>query len=221
MKRIFILVAIALLTVGVVSAEEAVLIDFGKLAAYIIPDQDNVPTQNRATMMDYSTVAGGSFTAEQRSVMKTSLAITNWDIVLASSSRTVINQSQSYTQEAPSKQWGTVMGVRIHFPVEPFNSWARIKPPFEIPAYEAAAEVDDDGNIEYAEGNDGVTQPSRFENGFGVVKNVGTIKSVAVNAYGLNFPHGLSAVFIDSRGDEQVMFMGYLNFDGLDAAGFR
>jgi hypothetical protein len=214
MKRIFILVAIALLAVGVVFAEEAVLIDFGKLAADIIPDQDNVPTQNRATMMDFSTTAGGSFTSEQKSVMKTSLAIANWDIVLASSSRTVINQSQSYTLEAPSKQWGTVMGVRIHFPVEPFNSWARIKPPFEIPAYEPVAEVDDDGNIEYAEGNDGITKPSRFEDGFGVVKNVGTIKSLAVNAYGLNFPHSLSAVVIDSQGNEQFIFMGYLNFDG-------
>jgi hypothetical protein len=159
-------------------------------------------------------VAGGSFTAEQKSVMKTSLAIPEWEVTLASSSRTVDNQVRSYTLEAPSRQWGTVMGVRIHFPLEPFNSWATIRPPFEIPAYEPPADVDDDGNLSASEDSNGITGPSRFEEGFGVVKNVGTIKAVAVNVYGLNFPHGLSAILIDSQGNERTMFMGYLNYDG-------
>jgi hypothetical protein len=213
MKRIFILVAIALFLVGSLFADEAILIDFSKLTADIIPNQDNVPTQNRATMMDYSTVAGGSFTTEQKTVMKTSLAITNWDVVLASSSRNVTNLRNSYTLEAPSKQWGTVMGVRIHFPVEDWNSWAIIKPPFDIPAFEPQAEIDDDGNVQESE-SDGITGPSRFEDDFGVVKNVGTIKAVAVNAYGLNFPHALYALLLDSQGNEQTVFMGYLNYDG-------
>jgi hypothetical protein len=215
MKRIFILVAIALFSMGSLFAEEAVLIDFSKLIADIVPNQDNAPTQNRATMMDYASVAGGSFTSDQKSVMKTSLAITNWEVALASSSRTVENQVRSYTLEAPSKQWDKVMGVRIHFPVENFNSWARIKPPFEIPAYEPQADVDDDGNISpSSEGGNGITGPSRFEDGYGVVKNVGTIKALAVNVYGLNFPHSLSAILLDNQGNEKVIFMGYLNFDG-------
>ena len=66
MKRMFILVAIALFAAGSLFAEEAVLIDFTKLAADIIPNQDNVPTQNRATMMDFSNVAGGSFTTSRK-----------------------------------------------------------------------------------------------------------------------------------------------------------
>lgn len=198
MKRMFILVAIALLAAGAVFAEEAVLIDFSKLAADSEPNQDNVPTQNQRTMMDYSSTAGGSFTAEQKAIMKTSLAIPNWDVVLSSSSKTVTNQAKSYTLEAPSKQFGKVMGVRVHFPVESFNSWARIKPPFSIPAFEAQ------------EGS----KFTRFEEGYGVVKNVGVIKSIAVNAYGLNFPHGLSAVLIDANEQEHVVFMGYLNYDG-------
>jgi hypothetical protein len=214
MKRMFILVAIVLFAFGPLFAEEAVLIDFSKLAADIMPNQDNVLTQNRQTMMDYSNVAGGSFTSEQKAVMKTSLAITNWEVVLASSSRTVGNLILSYTAEAPSKQWGTVMGLRVHYPVEPFNSWAIVKPPFEIPAFEPQANVDDDGNIEAADDNNGITGPSRFEDGYGVVKNVGTIKSVAVNAYGLNFPHGLSAIIIDNQGVQKPVFMGYLNYDG-------
>jgi hypothetical protein len=218
MKRIFILITVALFVVGSLSAEEAILIDFAKLAADITvnDDSDNAkPNQNRRTMMDYGSVAGGSFTTEQKQVMKTSLAIANWDVELASSSRTMGNVSRSYISEAPSKQWGTVLGVRIHFPVESFNSWAIIKPPFEIPAYEANAEVDDDGNIQPTETeNEDLSAPSRFEDGYGVIKNVGALKSVAVNAYGLNFPHSLSTILIDSQGNKKTVFMGYLDRDG-------
>ncbi|MDR2476968.1 MAG: flagellar filament outer layer protein FlaA [Treponema sp.] len=219
MKRMLILVAVVSLVAGSVFAEEAVLIDFAKLTADIHVsvgpnDEDTTPNQNRATMMDYSNVAGSSFTTEQKQVMKTSLAVGNWEVRLASSSRTVPNMILSYTKEAPSKQWGNVMGVRIHFPVESFNSWAIIKPPFEIPAFEPQANVQDDGTIEPADSSDGITGPSRFEDGYGVVKNVGTVKSVAVNAYGENFPHGLTTLIIDNTGTEREMFMGYLNFEG-------
>jgi hypothetical protein len=164
--------------------------------------------------MDYANVAGGSFTTEQKSVMKTSLAIPNWEVLLAASSRVVGNTVRSYARPTESKQFGTVLGVRVHFPLEPWNSWAIIKPPFEIPAYEPQAEVDDDGNVTGSTDSNGITGPSRFEDGFGVVKNVGTIKSVAVNAYGLNFPHGLSAILIDNQGNQKTIFMGYLNYDG-------
>ncbi|MDR2478436.1 MAG: flagellar filament outer layer protein FlaA [Treponema sp.] len=213
MKRMLIFVAIVLLLTGPLFAEEATLIDFSLLKADIMEDQDGNLTHNRQTMMDYAQVAGGSFTTEQKAVMKTSLAIAQWEVLLASSSRTVENIGFSYTKEAPSKQWGTVLGLRVHFPVEPFNSWAIVKPPFEIPAFEPQANVSDDGTIEPAEG-DGITGPSRFENSYGVVKNVGTIKAVAVNAYGLNFPHGLFTIIIDSRGIQKSVFMGYLNYDG-------
>jgi hypothetical protein len=216
MKRIFILITVVLFVVGYLSAEEAVLIDFAKLAADISVNaegDDAKPNQNRRTMMDYGSVAGSSFTTEQKQVMKTSLAIPNWEIELASSSRTIGNVSRSYTSEAPSKQWGAVMGVRIHFPVEAHNSWAIIKPPFEIPAYEVNAEVDDDGNVQPVDDVD-FSAPTRFEESYGVVKNVGAIKSVAVNAYGLNFPHALSTILIDPQGNKKTVFMGYLNFDG-------
>jgi hypothetical protein len=35
-----------------------------------------------------------------------------------------------------------------------------------------------------------------------------------VTVKGLNFPHGLSVVLKDSDGNDQVIFLGYLNFDG-------
>jgi hypothetical protein len=230
MKRIFVLFAVMLIVFGGLFAEEAVLIDFSKLAADIIPPDNQQPggdqfTQNRATIMDYGAVAGGSFTQEQKGIMKTSLAIKNWSVELASSSRTVMREVQSYTLEAPSKQYGTVMGVRVSFPTEPWNSWAIIKPPFEIPAFEPVAEIDDDGNIPPDSTNSGVVGLSRFEGpdadgdgkpdyGLGVVKNVGTIKALEVNVYGLNFPHSLSVILIDSQGNQKTMFVDYLNFDG-------
>ena len=202
MKRMLILLAIVLLSTGILFADEAVLIDFSMLAA------DTDDNQNSATVMDFARVAGASFTDDQKAVMKTSLAINNWEVVLASSSRFVDNMVRSYAKESPSKQYGTVMGVRIHFPIEPYNSWAIIKPPFEIPAYEP-------GNS-----GDGITSKSKFEAqadgepAYGVIKNVGTIKSIQVLVYGLNFPHRLFTTIIDSRGIAKEIFIDYLRFDG-------
>lgn len=239
MRSKAIVIALALFLVGavtVVSADEAVLIDFSLLKADILPDAANqgVFTQNRATMMDFSGTAGASYTADQKKAMRTSLGIQNWDVVLASSSRDNLNQALSLTREATldknAKQFpGTsVLGVRVHFPIADFNSWARIQPPFEIPAFEPKATIDDQGNITPAApgaSTDPVTANySRFEGAYdataklqtayGVVKNVGLIKSVQVMVKGLNFPHGLSLIIQDADGNEQTMFMGYLNFDG-------
>jgi len=218
MKGIIILLVISLASAGMLFADEAILIDFSKLTADIRvrideSDQSNTPNQNRRTVMDYGQVAGGTFTPAQRALMKTSLAIENWDVVFNASSQTIQNMENSFTREAPSRQWGTVMGVRIHYPLGPHFSKAIIRPPFEIPAYEPMADISDDGIILGAT-SDGIIGPSRFEEEFGVVKNVGTIRSVAVNVYGLNFPHGLNTILLDSDGNEKTVFMGYLNFDG-------
>jgi hypothetical protein len=233
MKKMLILVAIVSLVAGFVFAEEAILIDFGKLEADFVlkmseDDENEKPNQNKQTMMDFSRVRyGGSFTEEQKKVMKTSLAIANWEVTLSSSSRTVNGMVHSYTREAKSDKFGTVMGVRINFPLANFSGTAVIKPPFEIPAYEFS-EVDDEGNLtESEESEDGAAKSSRFEApsddegnvdntqpAYGVVKNVGTIKAVAANVYGLNFPHALSIILIDSEGKRRSVNMGYLNFDG-------
>jgi len=223
MKKLLILVVIAMLAVPSF-AEEGILIDFSLLTADINfrvseNDPNDKPNQNRQTLMDFSHAAGGSFTAQQKAFMMSSLAIANWDVILASSSRTVTNMSNSFTREAASREFGTVMGVRIHFPVEPFNSWALIKPPFDIPAYEMTT-VSEDGTITPMD-SDGITSvKSRFESpgdgapAYGVIKNVGTIREVAVRVYGLNFPHGLSAILVDGMGNERTIFMGFLEFDG-------
>jgi len=217
MKRIVILVTVVLFTAGMLLAEEAILIDFSLLAADIrVPvsenDLETSPNQNRRTVMDFGQVAGGTFTPAQRAMMRTSLAIANWDITFNSSANTLQNVANTFTREAPSRRFGTVMGARIHFPINPSFAKATIRPPFEIPAYVPMSDVLDDGTVLPAPF--GVVGPTRFEGGFGVVKNVGTIRSVAVNVYGLNFPHGLNVILIDHTGTERIVFMGHLNFDG-------
>ncbi|MCL2800190.1 MAG: flagellar filament outer layer protein FlaA [Treponema sp.] len=224
MKKLLILVIITMLAVPLF-AEEGVLIDFSLLAADINVrvsenDTNDKPNQNQRTLMDFSSAAGGSFTAQQRRYMQSSLAIENWEVTLASSSRTVGNVSNSFTRQAASRDHGTVLGVRVLFPIEPFNSWAMIKPPFDIPAYENST-VGTDGTITAMDQEGGITKiRSRFESdepgqpAYGVIKNVGVIREIQVRVYGLNFPHGLTTILINGMGEESRHFMGYLNFDG-------
>ena len=90
MKRTFILFTVVLLLVGAFCfAEEATIIDFTLLDADIIADDNGNPTQNSRTAMDYSVTAGATFTAEQKSLMKTSLALPEWEVVLNSSAQNV------------------------------------------------------------------------------------------------------------------------------------
>jgi hypothetical protein len=214
MKKMLILVAVVSLVAGALFAEEAVLIDFGLLTADThvgnnpnYPGDDNTNDQNQRTMMKFSNVRfTGSFTADQKAAMETSLALQNWEVILSSSSRTPTNMFNSYTREANSKQWGKLLGVRVHFPLEAFNASALIKPPFEIPAYEPVG-----GEGDTIEASDTKT---KFEEGYGILKNVGTIKSVAVNVYGLNFPYGLWTNILFDDGTQKSMYMGHLNFDG-------
>jgi hypothetical protein len=217
MKRIFILVAVVVISAGSLFAEKKVLIDFAQL----VPDLDN--GENRQTLMDYSgTTQGNSFTPEQRAQLKTSLLLENWLVALSSSSQSVTNNALSRVKEATSRGFfggeeggqSPVMGVRIHFPVEPYNSWALIRPPFEIPAYNFDT-VDEDGTIVPSDQeNQNFGDTSRFEDGYGVLKNVGAIKEFAVQVYGLNFPHSLSLVYENDLGEQKTVHIGYLNFDG-------
>jgi hypothetical protein len=213
MKRILTFASVLVLTAGMVFADQNVLIDFAKLVSDIqVSGQD----ENKQTLMDFShATIGASFTDEQRSRLKTSLLLKNWVVELTSSSQTVVNNSLSFTKEATSKAFfeGPVLGVRVHFPVEPFQSWALVKPPFEIPAY-AFDTINDDGSTTPPGEDTNFHDKTRFEDGYGVLKNVGAIKSIAVNVYGLNFPHLLSVVYINDQNERKIMPIGYLNYEG-------
>jgi len=225
MKRLTIVLAAILVVCGLGYADTATLIDFGKLE---VDDQVGDKDLNGATAVDFSKSAGASYTEEEKAQMKISLAVSEWEVLLASSSRNVANMRYSMTKPVTSKQFGTVLGARVHFPEAPFNSWAMIKPPFEIPAYQRPTkieggqlvEMEDDEITDYNQSNDlepgdlgHMTNNSKFD-GYGVVKNVGIIKSLALQVYGTKYPHGLSVRIKDQTGAEQDIFMGHLKFDG-------
>ena len=211
MKRFSYILIVLLLSVSLpLFADTSVLLDFSTLIA------DTDGDENEATIVDFSEQAGTGFTPDERKAMKTSLAIENWDIVLASSSRTVTNQAKSTVKAVPVNGEAakfaddTILGVRIHFPNEPFNSYAIVKPPFEIPAYMKKTTLQSDGTL-IADDSD--LRGSKFD-GYGVVKNVGVVKQISINVYGSNFPNGFGLILKDQNNVEQTIFLSYLDFDG-------
>ena len=235
MKKTLSLIAAAMLLVGGVAfAEEAMLIDFTQLDAdYELTDSDGnvVSKQNKRTTTDYAISAGSTFTKQQKDLMRTSLSLPEWEVTLNSSAKTVQSLADSQVVAAPVKESAdvpfagqNVMGVRIVFPSWNSNANAKIVPPFDIPAYEPLSTVSDDGErTALSEDEDASSfnvaqnpsfEKTLFEGGFGVIKNVGTIKSIKVTTMGMNFPHGLYVHLTDNDNIDRRYFMGYLGFDG-------
>jgi hypothetical protein len=200
MKKILVFLAALLIVTGAAIAEESVLIDFNELL-------DDYQGQHQATLVDFSSVAGTRYTEEEKAAMNTSLYVGNWDVQLSSSSRSVTNDRYSYVRpvtvgdNASQFAGSQVMGIRAHFPQGSFNSYAWVRPPFSIPAYATSPVVED------------APRGDQFT-GFGVVKNVGVIKNVKVNVYGMNYPMGMAVVIRDEQEQTQQIPLGYLNFDG-------
>lgn len=241
MKKTLALSVAALVLFGAsVSAKESVLIDFTLLNADIsikAEDSDVEIPQNKRTVIDYGVNAGASFDQDQKDLMKSSLYIGEWEVVLNSSARTVTSLAESKVIPAKvsskSKQpfkGSEVMGVRIVFPHGAYNANAKIVPPFDIPAYEPYSEADDNGNRSAPqsnanEGEEGEEEEEAISRtlfeaddeespAYGVVKNVGTLKSIKVTTYGMNFPHGLYVLLKDTNNVERRYYMGNLGFDG-------
>ncbi len=222
MKKTLGLIAAALLLAGGVAfAEEAMLIDFTLLTADCCADDNGNNQQNKHTVMDYSVGAGATFTQDQKDLMKTSLALPEWEVQLNSSAKTVASLADSTVVAAPVKgeadvpfAGSEIMGVRIVFPSWNSNANARIVPPFDIPAYAKLADADDNGVRQEPTDEQKASGKTLFEDGYGIVKNVGTIKSIAVTTMGMNYPHGLYVMLSDVDHVERRYFMGYLAFDG-------
>ena len=210
MKRFGLILLVLLIALSMpVFADTSVLLDFATLTA-------DVDGEHEATLVDFSDQAGTGFTQEERNAMKTSLAVENWEVELASSSRSVTNLRKSMVkavqvnEDATRFAGDTVLGVRIHFPEDPFNSYAIVRPPFEIPGYMKRTVLQSDGTLISDDTDIG---GSKFD-GYGVVKNVGTIKSISVNVYGSNFPNGFGIILKDHSNNEQQIFMNNLEFEG-------
>ncbi len=234
MKKTLVLSAMAAMLFGATAfAAESTLIDFTTLDGDITikaQDSDVEIPQNKRTVMDYGVAAGASFNDEQKSLMKTSLYLGEWEVVLNSSSQNVASLANSTVKPAPVKDSAkvpfagkNVMGVRIVFPTWASNANAKIVPPFTIPAYEPLSTADDNGDRQEPTDEEKASGRTLFEAddpsdpnspAYGVVKNVGTLKSIAVTTMGMNFPHGLYVLLGDNDNVTRRYFMGYLGFDG-------
>ncbi len=220
MKRTLFLTAAVMLLAGTFAfAKESTLIDFTLLDADTVADENGNPTENSRTVMDYSVAAGATFTSDQKSLMKTSLALPRWEVELNSSARNAEAVAYSQVVAAPVKDTAdvpfagsNVMGVRVIFPTWNNNANARIVPPFEIQAYEPLSDADENGNR--LQPTDEQKGKYLFEEGYGLVKNVGTLKSIAVTTMGMNYPHQLYVLLKDNDGVERRYLMGNLYFDG-------
>lgn len=217
MKRFVFLLITAFFFLSIpVFAEESLLIDFSTLAPDVTIGDAEEPNEHAATIIDFSDKAGTGFTEEEKQLMVSSLAVDNWEVNLASSSQTVFNQTRSMVKIVPVREDAnqyagqTVLGVRIHFPTEPYNSWGLVVPPFEIPVYMKETEIQGDGSIVTVEED---VNRTKFD-GFGVVKNVGVLKSLSVNVMGLNYPMGAEVIVQDQNNRARAIFLGYLDFDG-------
>lgn len=200
MRKIFISLAVVSVVVGAAFAEEGVLIDFNELV-------DDYQGQHQATLWDYSSMADARFSEEQKAEMNTSLYVPNWDVVFSSSSRTVTTERFSDVLLAtvggssPQFAGNQVMGVRVHYPTGAFNSYAWVKPPFEIPMYATSDLIED------------APRGEQFV-GFGTLRNVGVIKDIKVNVYGLNYPMGMAIVLRNENRETQQYPLGHLEFSG-------
>ena len=218
-KTLFLTVAAMVLASTFASAKESMLIDFTQLKADAVADENGNPTENGRTVMDYSVAAGATFTGEQKSLMKTSLALTSWEVVLNSSANNPTSVGLSQVVAVPVKASADVpfagkevMGVRVKFPTWANNANAKIVPAFDIPAYEPLADLDENG--ERKQPTDEQKGKYLFDDGYGVVRNVGTLKSIAVTTMGMNFPHQLYVLLTDNDNVTRRYLMGELFFDG-------
>lgn len=222
MKKTFMVITAAMLLAGSSAfAEKTTLIDFSQLTADLNVTDANGVTQpvNRRTVQDYAVAAGSSFTSTQKSLMRTSLSLPEWEVELNSSARSVMALAESHALAAPVSAESSqpfagqsVLGVRVVFPAWSHNASARIVPPYEIQGYEPLTDADDNG-VRQAQ-TDEQKGKYLYEEGYGLIRNVGTIKSISVTTFGDNFPHKLYVLLKDNDNTERRYYMGTLQFDG-------
>lgn len=200
MKKIIVFLSVLLISASMAMALESVLIDFNQLI-------DDYQGENEATLIDLGSQAGTTFTDEQKASMNMSLYVPNWEVHLSNSSRTTINDSLSYVLYPTVNDSGVryagekVLGIRVHFPTGSFNSYALVMPPFTIPAFYTNQFVED-------------APTGRQFDGYGVLKNVGVIKSIKITTFGMNHPISLSVRLRNEAQEVKNYPMGYLDFSG-------
>lgn len=125
----------------------------------------------------------------------------NWVVWLNESARLTENRRNSYVTNVDSKgnngAWeaGKVLGVRVHFPLQAWNSYALVKPAYQLEMYGGA-----DG--------------TKYTEGKGVIHNVGEIKSISSWVYGRNYLVSYFVNLQNELGELKSYPMGTLYFSG-------
>lgn len=161
----------------------------------------------------------------------------NWIVELNSSADKVESRIGSFCKKVKrANVEETVLGVKVYFPDNNSNAWARVRPPFPIKAYalpqakaestgdQYLAEIEKIQNVPMRVYNprfkdvEGATPPTgsapEDHAGYGILDNVGQIKQMTIEAYGLNLNIGVAVLINDQFEETTEYFIGYLNFPG-------
>ncbi|MFI3256871.1 MAG: flagellar filament outer layer protein FlaA [Spirochaetales bacterium] len=222
MKRSLVFLAIVFFLVGSVAfGERGTIIDFSSLEPDIVADENGNPTVHSRTVMDFSNATSVNIDDEQKALMRTSLALTDWEVHLNDSAQNPVSMRNSMVKSAPvvSGPYAgmNVMGVRVVFPTIAAHANARIEPAFDIPAFDPMVEIDENGQVVAGSQQSGVYRFRKQSDdavGYGVLDNVGTIQSISLTTMGNNYPHAVYVLLSDNDGVERRYYMGTLNFDG-------
>ena len=182
MKKLFAVLASIFVAASAYGVTNSTLIDFA-----ITGNADNLQP-------------AGDDTNEAVSVQQ-NLYNDNWVVWLNESARLTENRRNSYVTNVDSKgnngAWeaGKVLGIRVHFPLQSWNSYALVKPAYQLEMY-------------------GGTDGTKYTDGKGVIHNVGEIKSISSWVYGRNYLVSYFVNLQNELGELKSYPMGTLYFSG-------
>lgn len=182
MKRLFAVLASIFIAASAYGLTNSTLIDFS-----ISGNADNLQSEEGDT--------NELITAQQ------SLYNDNWVVWLNDSARLTENRRNSYVTNTDSKgnngTWeeGKVLGIRVHFPIAAWNSYALVKPAYELEMY-------------------GGAEGTKYTEGKGVIHNVGEIRSISSWVYGRNYLISYFVNLQNELGELKSYPMGNVYFSG-------
>lgn len=153
--------------------------------------------QNRSEQSPYSAEVPEDWreNPDVYSVTQDDMDLDQWIVSFNSSSNRVENTKFSYTKKVTTKSGDTVLGARIHFPLNnTYASHAYIRPFYEIMEYNSNGILTNIGN--------------------GVVENVSILKEIRVEVSGRNYNNRLILRLKDQYGRHKDFFLGNMNFAG-------
>ncbi|MGL4388329.1 MAG: flagellar filament outer layer protein FlaA [Brevinema sp.] len=201
--RLFLSLLLVLSVLAPVSAAEHTLIDFttynDNIAQVLQKDQE---LYNQAIAdtpeLDIRQNGWPDFAFEARD-----WNIDNWRVILNASATTVKNQKRSITKNAPSKQYGNVLGIRLQFQPWENTFWAKISLPYFLSAtYLNGSFISEDE----ANKNNGLA--------IGVLANVGQIKNIKSWVYGLNYQYDYGVRVLNGMNQMFEYGMGSVFYEG-------